>query len=122
MQRVMSIKGFGLIETLVALVIVTVSLLGMAALMTKTTQNTSFGNYLTEASTLAQDQLERLWSTPWANIVSGADQQRGCTQITYNRQWTVVPNADDTIKTVTVRVGWIDVTPHEISLVSIISQ
>ena len=69
----MKSKGFSLIEMLIALVILAISLLGLAGLMATTTKNNSFGGRMTEAATFAQDRLEELKVIPWVNIAGGAD-------------------------------------------------
>ncbi len=66
-------RGFSLIEMLIAIVILSISLLALAGLMVTTTQNNSFGGHMTEAATFAQDRLEELKVTPWVNIAGGAD-------------------------------------------------
>ncbi len=116
--------GFTLIEILVAIVILSVSLLAMAALMATTTQNTSFGGHITEAATYAQDKLEELRVTPWANIVTGTDTPPmvpvGSTGIVYSRNWNVVVNGN--IRTVTITISWNDRINHTINLISAIAQ
>jgi type IV pilus modification protein PilV len=119
--------GFTLIEVLIALVILAVSLLGISALMARTSRNTSNGGHLTEAATFAQDRLEGLKVIPYANLVSGADQTTGSTGITYNRVLTVVPDAappNDTFRTATVTFNWSDGTTlsHSISILSVVKN
>ncbi len=117
--------GFTLIEVLIAIVILSISLLALAALMATTTQNTSFGGHITEAATFAQDKLEELRVTPWANIVTGTDPTPpgpplGATGIAYNRNWNVVVNGN--LRTITITVSWNDRINHSISLISAIAQ
>ena len=112
-------NGFTLLEVLIAIVILSISLLALAALMGTTTQNTSFGGHITEAATFAQDQLEQLRVTQWANIVSGNNTITGATGIIYSRNWNVVVNGN--IRTITITVTWNDRVNHSISLVSAIS-
>jgi type IV pilus assembly protein PilV len=102
-------KGFSLIEILIALVILSISLLALAALMVTTTQNNSFGGHMTEAATFAQDMLERLRASPWENVGPGADQVTGSTGIRYDRRWVVSPNPispSDTLREVTISINW----------------
>jgi type IV pilus assembly protein PilV len=119
-------KGFTLIEILVAIVILSISLLALAALMATTTQNTSFGGHITEAATFAQDQLEQLRVTSWNNInngwldSSGRDRTTTPSGITYSRTLNVVKTG--TIKTVTITVSWTDQAAHSFNLISAISQ
>ena len=114
--------GFSLIELLVALVILSVSLLGLASLMAMTTQTNSFGSHMTEATTFAQDRLEALRVAPWANVTGNADQVIGATGMVYNRNWVVNTNAAGNLRTVTITITWNDRTNHSIRLRSAIPQ
>ena len=116
----MKSRGFSLLEVLIALVILSISLLALAGLMITTTRNNSLGGHLTEAATFAQDRLEQLRATPWQTIASGADQVLGSSRINYTRNWNVVTNGNS--RTVTITINWIDLTNHSISLVSVISE
>jgi prepilin-type N-terminal cleavage/methylation domain-containing protein len=120
-------KGFSLIEVLVALVILAISLLALAGLMTTTTKNNAFGGNLTEAATMAQDKMEELRVTGWDIIINGSDTNpiRG---LNYNRAWTVVigPNSplppNDNEKRVTVTVNWNDGIARSISFLTVITR
>ena len=125
MRRYVEVKGYTLIEVLVALVILSISLLGIASLMSSSTRYNAFGGRLTEATTLAQDRLEKFRTTPWANIATGNDTIQGATGITYARAWRVdaiPPPPDDTLKTATVTVNWNDGTNHDIIILSAIAR
>jgi type II secretion system protein I len=115
-------KGFTLIEVLVALVILSISLLALAGLMVTTTKNNAFGSHMTEAATFAQDKLEELRAIKWENLIDGdnSDQKDGSTGITYTRNWNVTTNGS--LKTVTINVEWNDRTAHSIKIVSVLSQ
>ncbi len=119
-------NGFTLIEILISIVILSVSLLALAALMATTTQNTSSGGHITEAATYAQDQLEQLRETSWASIAnnwvdpSGAATRTGPSGITYTRTLNVVTSGS--LKTITITVTWNDRMDHAFSLISAISE
>ena len=121
-------KGFSLIEMLIALVILSISLLALAGLMATTTKNNSFGSHMTEAVTFAQDKLEELKVTSWGNIVPGTDPlpRPGSTGINYNRTWNVsilanpTPPPNDLLKTVTITVNWNDGISRSINIFSAI--
>lgn len=114
-------KGFSLIEILIAIIILSVSLLALASLMGTTTQNTSFGGSVTEAVTFAQDRLEELRGTQWADIDSGSDTRIGFRQnLVYTRNWDVVQNGN--IKTITITVSWTERGNHSVQLVSAITD
>ena len=111
-----------LLEVLVALIILSFSLLALAGLMVTTTKNNAFGNYVTEAATFAQDKLEELRAVKWKNLVDGnnTDEQGGSTGINYARNWNVTTSGS--IKTITINVDWNDRTAHSIKLESVLSQ
>ncbi len=111
-----------MIEVLVALVILSVSLLALASLMSMTTKSNSFGGHMTEAGTFGQDLLEQLRVTPWANIASGNDVKTGSTGVNYTRAWTVATNAPANLRTITVTINWTDQISHSIRLFSVISE
>jgi prepilin-type N-terminal cleavage/methylation domain-containing protein len=116
------INGFTLIEVLVALIILSFSLLALAGLMVTTTKNNSFGSHMTEAATFAQDKLEELRAIRWDNINDGAnaDQKSGSTGINYIRNWNVATNG--VLKTITISINWQDRTNHSIKVTSVLSQ
>ena len=117
-------RGFSLLEVLVALVILSISLLALAGLIVTSTRNNSSGNHMTEAATLAQDKLEQLRAVRWEAVPEGTytdpAPQIGSTGISYVRDWTVVANS--VLKTITVTVNWQDTNNHSITLTSILSQ
>jgi type IV pilus assembly protein PilV len=109
-----------LIEVLIALVILSVSLLALASLTVVTTKNNSFGSHMTEAATYAQDKLEELRAIRWDQIASANDQKTGSTGVTYSRNWNV--NQNGSLKTITISVNWNDQGNRSMSLVSVLSQ
>lgn len=113
---------------LIAIVILSISLLALAGLMVTTTKNNSFGSHMTEAATFAQDKLEELRVTPWDLITPNTtttDQRVGSTGIVYTRSWTAIPNnplPNDTMKTITISINWNDGVDHSISHISAITR
>ena len=122
MKYLIKSPGFTLIEILVALVILSVSLLALAGLMITTTKNNSFGGRMTEAATFAQDRLEELRAIRWEDISEGVntDQKSGSTGINYTRDWNVATTGS--LKTITITIGWQDKANHSIRLTSVLSQ
>jgi prepilin-type N-terminal cleavage/methylation domain-containing protein len=122
LNRLTKPKGFTMIEMLVTLVILTVSLLALAALMAVTVRNNSFGGSMTEATTFGQDKLEELRAVRWETILDGTynDQPHGSTGTSYTRRWDVVTSWNR--KTVTVRVTWTDRVNHSVRLLSVMAQ
>ncbi len=113
-------NGFSLIEVLISLVILSISLLALAGLMTTTTKNNAFGGNLTEAATLAQDRLEAFRVANWDEIIDGNDTItiRG---LNYDRIWTVAaPNNNE--RRVTVTVNWNDGIARSINVLGIVTR
>jgi Tfp pilus assembly protein PilV len=118
-----------LIEVLVALVILSICLLGMAGLMATTTRNNSDGGRMTEAVTLIQDKLEELRATPPKTILNAYNLnqtvQDPVTNVirgtTYARSWMVVPDVNNTYRII-VTVSWSDKTLHSVNMVTRFSQ
>ncbi len=119
-------KGFSLIEILIALVILSIALLGLAGLTAQNTRNNSFGGRMTEAATFAQDKLEEFRAIGWEKILpntSGIDHPKGATGIQFTRNWEVRPNpSNGELREISVTVNWTDQTNHSIRLFSILSQ
>jgi prepilin-type N-terminal cleavage/methylation domain-containing protein len=116
-------QGFSLIELLIALVILSISFLGLTSLMVQTTNNNSFGCHMTEAAIFAQDQLENFRTSPWTNVVTGNDVRQGSTGVNYARSWVVVPNGvppNDTIKEISITINWNDRASHSVGFRSVI--
>ena len=122
MDSLTKTNGFTLIEVLIALIILSFSLLALAGLMVTTTKNNSFGSHITEAATFAQDKLEELRAIRWEDIPEGGstDQKSGSTGIDYTRNWNAVTNGS--LKTITIAINWQDRTNHSIRLTSVLSQ
>ena len=66
--------GFTLLELMVAIVILSVGILGVATMQTSAMRANLRGYQMTEATTLAQDRLEYLLTQPFANLVAGTHQ------------------------------------------------
>lgn len=68
--------GFSLLETLVALVIISLGLLGIAALQTTTLKNTRTANIASQATISAHDLIERMRANPMgmqSNVYNNAN-------------------------------------------------
>jgi prepilin-type N-terminal cleavage/methylation domain-containing protein len=122
MKAIVKSGGFTLIETLIALFLLSFALLALAGLMVTTTRNDSVGGHMTEAATLAQDKLEEFRATPFDNILAGNDQKTGSHAIQYARNWNVATSADGNLKTVTLNISWSDKYNHSIRIVSAINR
>jgi type IV pilus assembly protein PilV len=106
MHRFKDSGGFTLLEVMIALVILAVGLLGLASLQVMAIKGNSYGQQMTVASTLAQNQLEQLRRTT-GTLVNGTDYPTDQNGITYTRTWVVQPNQPQTgMNTVTITISW----------------
>ena len=120
MKDSLNSKGFTLIEVLVSLVILAVSLLALAGLMTTTTKNNAFGGHLTEAATLAQDKLEEFRAIKWDDVLTNSDSVTGSTGITYTRSWEI--GGTNPLKEIVITINWDDPTRRSLRFFSVLSN
>lgn len=114
--------GFTLVEVLVAMVILSVGLLGMAALSVGIAQSNRISRDISIATTLAQDKLEDIRRLSYSNISNETKSACNGTFSNYNREVAVASDFPTTgMKTVTVTVYW-DSDNHDVELKSIFIQ
>jgi len=117
-------KGFTLIEVLIAIVILSVGLLGMASLTVAIIQGNKFSNDLTTATTLAQDKMEDIRRLGYSNVT--AETKAACASPYSEYERKVEVSADDPaagMKTVTVTAYWQStVKEHSVELKTILAQ
>ena len=107
MHKANNNSGFTLIEVLVAMLILTVGLLGMAALITGIINSNKLSNRISTATVLAQDKMEDIKSVVYSNAVSETRAFLPSPYDKYERKVTVLDDSPDTnMKTVTVTVYW----------------
>jgi prepilin-type N-terminal cleavage/methylation domain-containing protein len=79
--------GFTLIETLIAIVILSIGLAGMIPVLAHSVRGNFFGDMTTQAATFSQDKLEELRRALFSALAPGTDTPAaGLT-----RTWTVDP-------------------------------
>ena len=120
-------EGFSLIEVLVALTILAVGLLSLALLQVTAIKGNASASKSTIATDLAQTKLELFRRDAWTAIDNSTNTTfgAGTTPIfasvpadagdnvtvrgtNFYRIWRVVPNATDSLKTITVWTCWQD--------------
>ena len=100
-------SGFTLMEVLVAMLILSVGLLGMAALVTGIINSNKLSNRISTATVLAQDKMEDIKRIGYDNAVSETKASMSSPYDNYEREVTVVdPSPAANMKTVTVTVYW----------------
>ena len=90
-------KGFNLIEVLIAMIILSVGMLGTASLIVGVVRGNQASKHVTTATTLAQDTMEQILNAGWSGLpssnstatqdygqISGYDNYKRVTTITVN--------------------------------------
>lgn len=104
-------KGFSLVEVLVALSIFIIGLLAVAKVLDTSIQYTSSARLLTEATEIAQYQMEELMSAPYNDLdLDESLSPYGPDSIGHYRvSWTVQDNVPlSAMKTIQLTVAWKD--------------
>ena len=114
-------SGFTLIEVLIAMTILSIGLLGTAALITSVIRGNQVSNRVTTATTLAQDKMEDIKRLGYLNAVSEAKAFLQPPDDKYEREVIVTPNSPSNgMSAVTVKVYW--ESTKSISLQTILSR
>ena len=108
--------GFTILEVLIAIVILSVGLLGMAALAAGTINGNAFSKNLSTAITLAQDKMEEIWEQDYSYVAPEGNASLASPFANYEREVTVDTTSFPDIvgppaqligmKVVTVIVSW----------------
>lgn len=116
-------NGFTLIEVLIAIVILSVGLLGMASLTVGIIKGNKLSNDQTTATTLAQDKMEEIRSNSYASVASETKAACATPYNQFQREVTVVTDSPGSgMKTVTVKVYWGPSDAHHVELKTILCQ
>src|SRR5262249_24838922 len=107
-------KGLSLIEVLVAMVVLSLGLLGLERMHIAAIQVNTIASRLTQATTLAQDRAEQLMALPYNDAMLADTTPLGIfTSYTdpnppqgYTISWTVDTNSSLGIKTINISVTW----------------
>lgn len=103
-------EAFTLLEVLVAIVILSIGLLGMASLTVGIIKGNKFSNNVTAATTLAQEKMEDIRLASEANYTSVVDETAAALSSPNDEYLRGVEVEDDVpapwMKTVTVTVSW----------------
>ena len=108
MDKLKKEHGFTLIEVLVAITIFAVGLLGLAALQNSAIKMNSTSNKLTNLSTVAMDQIEKLSALPYADasLTAGTYGPTASPSANYSITYTVTDdNPSPNIKNIFVTVS-----------------
>src|SRR5574337_933997 len=83
-------RGISVMELLIAIIILTVGILGVLSAFAPGYTSVSTAGRQDHAVTLAYDKLEELRNSPWASLTSGADKPVGG----YTRTWTITKTSN----------------------------
>ncbi|MBW1781906.1 MAG: type IV pilus modification protein PilV [Deltaproteobacteria bacterium] len=118
-------NGFTLLEVLIAILVLSVGLLGMASLTVGIINANRFSNDTTTATTLAQDKMEDIRRVGYASAVSETKATMTSPNSDYKREVTVTDDSPATgMKSVSVKVYWGGGSKedHNIELKTILAQ
>lgn len=106
-------KGLTLVEMMVAMIVLSIGLLGVAGLQTRAITEGSGGRHLSEASAMARNRIEELGRLAWD--ATDLEDSGGA--------WVVDPTPIDSLDgvayTVSERIDWDDVDPAVVQLKAI---
>jgi prepilin-type N-terminal cleavage/methylation domain-containing protein len=116
--------GFTLIEVLAGLIILAIGLLAIAAMQITSTKGSYFSSNVTQATIFAQDKLEYFKNISYgdSNLSNGQHNEGTIPGTIFSRQYNVVEDAGNSMKTITVTVQWTDRGDHSISFSTIRSK
>ena len=118
-------KGFTLIEVMIAIVILSVGLLGMASLTVGIIKGNKFSNEVTTATTLGQDKMEDIRRTGYSSVAAETKAVLPSPYDQYKREVAVTNNSPATdMKTMTVKVYWGGASKedHNVEMKTILAQ
>jgi type IV pilus assembly protein PilV len=114
-------KGFTLTEVLISLIILSVGILAITTVHITSMKSGYFSNNMTQATVLAQDKLEYLKNLSYndSDLSSGQHNEGVLPDTIFSRQYTVVEDVGNSLKTISVIIEWADQGNHSISLSTI---
>lgn len=106
------------------LIILAVGLLGIAAMQITSTRSGHFSHNVTQATILAQDELEFLKNLSYndSRLSHGLHDEGTIPGTAFKRLVDVIEDSGNSIKTITVTVRWADRESHSISFTTIRSK
>jgi prepilin-type N-terminal cleavage/methylation domain-containing protein len=114
-------KGFTLTEVLIGLIILSVGILAITTVHITSTKSAYFSDNVAQATMFAQDKLEYLKNLPYndPDLSNGQHNEGILSDTIFSRQYTITEDAGNSMKTITVIIGWGDRGNHSISFSTI---
>ena len=98
-------RGFTMIEIIIAVLLLTVGLIGIVSVSVMVIDGNQFSKTMTTATSLAKDKLEELQNASYENITSSTAPETK--ENIYQRSWTVTADSPAVnMKTIVVTVTW----------------
>jgi prepilin-type N-terminal cleavage/methylation domain-containing protein len=103
MKQIKGNKGFGLVECVIAMLLICIALVGMTSHIGVSMAAMQTDKATSVASSLLQDKAEAIKQTPYNSIATGGDSiaQGG---VYYARSWNVTTSGN--MKTVALSIVW----------------
>lgn len=126
-QRRSSALGFSLVEAMIALLVLSVGLLGLAQIQVRVLNSMGLAKAQTTAVNLTQEKIESLRASPFAEIQTGMDEpsERAGDHSRYARRWVVTPTTPGagTVKHISVTTQWTtpDGDTREVTLTTMVA-
>ena len=115
--------GFTLVESMLALAIMSVGLLALAGLQITALRGNALSRSMTTAVSIAEQRLEQLKNTPYSDIQAEAATQVTASNLHFTRQVTVTNGPLPNTKSVSVLVSWQDQSKtHTLPIATLIGQ
>ena len=117
-------EGFTLIEIMIAIAIISTGLLAVGALQVSLIRANTLSQRLTAAISVAEQKVEQVKNTPYANIQSESATQIQASGLNFTKQVTIIDDSPlINMKTVSVIVTWSDgLKTYTVPLTTIIAQ
>ena len=122
-QSIGSNAGFTLVESMLTLAIMSMSLLALAGLQITALRGDALSRRITTAVSIAEQRIEQLKNTSYANIQAEAATQVTASNLHFTRQVIVTNGPLPNTKSVSVLVSWQDQSKtHMLPIATIIGQ
>jgi type IV pilus assembly protein PilV len=124
----MNSRGFTLIEVLIVIAIFSIGILAVAAMQMTSTKGNASARRITEATALAENQIENLIQLPYDHAdLNPANNPHGGPQGPYNTTWNVVEvdldvDGNNDSKEIDVTVSWSYGGQRDVSIKYIIPE